>query len=114
MVTASLEKSPTLTGQGGDVVETLGEDLGIGLLGGKHGDSEDQKGRCRRDSGTAAQSLSNSCGRAGTRLRKITALIDAGVIRPVVDRIFPFESTGEAMTDVEAGRAKGKVVVKVR
>jgi len=50
----------------------------------------------------------------GTQLRKITALIEGGSIRPVIDKVFPFESTNEAMTYVEAGRAKGKVVVKVR
>jgi len=50
----------------------------------------------------------------GTQLRKITRLFDAGVVRPVMDRVFPFELTNEAMAYVEAGRAKGKVVVKVR
>jgi NADPH:quinone reductase-like Zn-dependent oxidoreductase len=50
----------------------------------------------------------------GSQLREITRLLDAGVIRPVVDRVFPFESTNEAMAYVEAGRAKGKVVVKVK
>ena len=49
----------------------------------------------------------------GNQLREITALIDSGAIRPVVDRVFPFEATQEAMAYVEAGRAKGKVVVKV-
>ncbi|TLY82428.1 MAG: zinc-binding dehydrogenase, partial [Gammaproteobacteria bacterium] len=44
----------------------------------------------------------------------ITRLIDAGLIRSVMDRVFPFESTNEAMAYVEGGRAKGKVVVKVR
>ena len=50
----------------------------------------------------------------GDQLREITSLIDSGVIRPVVDRTFPFESTKEAMAYVEKGRAKGKVVVKVK
>jgi NADPH:quinone reductase-like Zn-dependent oxidoreductase len=50
----------------------------------------------------------------GSQLREITRLFDAGVIRPVMDRVFPFESTNEAMAYVESGRAKGKVVVKVR
>ena len=50
----------------------------------------------------------------GDQLAEITALIDSGIIRPVVDRVFPFESTDEAMAYVEAGRAKGKVVVNVR
>ena len=51
---------------------------------------------------------------SGCQLREITSLMDAGAIRPVVDRIFPFDSTNEAMAYVEKGRAKGKVVVTVR
>jgi alcohol dehydrogenase len=51
---------------------------------------------------------------SGSQLREITRLFDAGVMRPVIDRVFPFESTNEAMAYVEAGRAKGKVVVKVK
>ena len=50
----------------------------------------------------------------GEQLGKITALIEAGIIRPVVDRVFPFEATNEALTYIETGRSKGKVVVKVR
>jgi NADPH:quinone reductase-like Zn-dependent oxidoreductase len=49
----------------------------------------------------------------GSQLREITRLLDAGVIRPVIDKIFPFEQTNEALAYVKAGRAKGKVVVKV-
>ena len=51
---------------------------------------------------------------SGDQLREIGRLIDSGVIRAVVDRVFPFESTNEAMAYVQRGRAKGKVVVKVR
>jgi alcohol dehydrogenase len=51
---------------------------------------------------------------SGSQLQEIARLFDAGVIRPVIDRVFPFESTNEAMAYVEAGRAKGKVVIKVR
>ncbi len=50
----------------------------------------------------------------GSQLREVTRLIDAGVIRPVVDRVFPFAETNAAMAYVEAGRAKGKVVVTLR
>ncbi|MDP9813412.1 NADPH:quinone reductase-like Zn-dependent oxidoreductase [Rhizobium tibeticum] len=50
----------------------------------------------------------------GGQLARITALIEASVIRPVVDRIFPFERTDEALSYVETGRAKGKVVVAVK
>ncbi len=50
----------------------------------------------------------------GAQLREIASLIDADVIRPVVDRVFPFDSTKEALAYVETGRAKGKVVIKIR
>jgi NADPH:quinone reductase-like Zn-dependent oxidoreductase len=49
----------------------------------------------------------------GTQLAQIAKLIDAGIIRPVVDKVFPFAQTAEALAYVETGRAKGKVVVKV-
>lgn len=50
----------------------------------------------------------------GDQLQKITTLIESGIIRPIVDKVFPFEATNEAMAYVETGRAKGKVVVKVK
>ena len=49
----------------------------------------------------------------GKQLSEITSLIEAGKIRPVIDKVFPFEQTNEAMSYVETGRAKGKVIVKV-
>lgn len=49
----------------------------------------------------------------GAQLRQIARLVEAGAIRPVVDRVYPFAATAEALAYVEAGRAKGKVVVKV-
>jgi alcohol dehydrogenase len=51
---------------------------------------------------------------AGNQLSQITSLIDAGIIKPVMDRVFPFEQTNEALAYVETGRAKGKVVIKVK
>jgi NADPH:quinone reductase-like Zn-dependent oxidoreductase len=50
----------------------------------------------------------------GNQLSQITSLIESGVIRPVIDKVFPFEATNEAIAYVENGRAKGKVIVKVR
>lgn len=50
----------------------------------------------------------------GDQLREITQLVDAGAIRPVVEKIYPFASTNEALAHVEGGRAKGKVVVSMR
>ncbi|WP_038548931.1 NADP-dependent oxidoreductase [Neorhizobium galegae] len=50
----------------------------------------------------------------GGQLAQITSLIEAGHIRPVMDRVFPFEKTNEALDYVEKGRAKGKVVIAVK
>jgi len=50
----------------------------------------------------------------GDQLSRITALIEGGSIKPVLDKVFPFEQTNEAMEYVEKGRAKGKVVVKLK
>ncbi len=50
----------------------------------------------------------------GAQLRQITSLVESGAIRPVVDKVFPFQNTGNALAYVDSGRAKGKVVVQVR
>lgn len=49
----------------------------------------------------------------GEQLREITALVESGAIRPVVDKVFAFKDTQEALAYSEGGRAKGKVVVRV-
>jgi NADPH:quinone reductase-like Zn-dependent oxidoreductase len=48
---------------------------------------------------------------SGEQLGAIAALVDTGAIRPVLDRVFPFEAVKDAMAYVETGRAKGKVVI---
>ncbi len=50
----------------------------------------------------------------GDQLSKITSLVESNIIKPVVDRIFPFQATNEAMDYLETGRAKGKVVISMR
>jgi NADPH:quinone reductase-like Zn-dependent oxidoreductase len=50
----------------------------------------------------------------GQQLSEIALLIEGGVIKPVVDKVFPFEKTGEALAYVETGRAKGKIVIEVQ
>ncbi len=50
----------------------------------------------------------------GKQLGKIAELVEAGIIKPVIDQVFPFEQTNDALTYVEGGRSKGKVVVKVK
>jgi NADPH:quinone reductase-like Zn-dependent oxidoreductase len=51
---------------------------------------------------------------SGTQLREITRLLESGAIRPVIDRVFPFEQTNEAMAYVETGRTRGKVVIRLK
>src|ERR1700682_429186 len=50
----------------------------------------------------------------GEQLRDIATLVDSGAIRPMIDREFAFEQLPAALTYLEAGRARGKVVLKVR
>lgn len=50
----------------------------------------------------------------GEQLSEITKLIELGIIKPVVDKVFSFENTNEALSYVETGRAKGKVVIKIK
>lgn len=49
---------------------------------------------------------------SGKQLGKLADLLDTGALRPVVEKVFPFEQTNEAIAYVESGRAKGKIVVQ--
>ncbi len=50
----------------------------------------------------------------GNQLSQITKLIESGIIKPVIDKVFPFEQTNDALSYVETGRVKGKVVIKMK
>jgi len=50
----------------------------------------------------------------GHQLAEIASLADSGIIHPVIDRVFPFQSTKEALAYVDQGRAKGKVIITMR
>jgi NADPH:quinone reductase-like Zn-dependent oxidoreductase len=47
----------------------------------------------------------------GTQLRELASLYDAGHLRPLIDKTFPFDQTLEALAYVEQGHAHGKVVI---
>ena len=51
---------------------------------------------------------------SGKTLGEVMRLVDAGVVRPVIDRVFPLSEVAEAHRYLETGRAKGKVVLSVR
>lgn len=50
---------------------------------------------------------------SGDQLRTIANFIESGKIKPVIDRVFPFDEAQKAMEYSELGRAKGKIIVKI-
>lgn len=51
---------------------------------------------------------------SGEQLRIIANYIETGKIKPIIDRVLPFEDAQIAMEYVESGRAKGKIILKIR
>ncbi|MDH2435526.1 NADP-dependent oxidoreductase [Pokkaliibacter sp. MBI-7] len=49
----------------------------------------------------------------GIQLSEIGKLIESEKIKPVIDKVFPFEETKEALAYLAKGHAKGKVVIKI-
>ncbi|MES2015574.1 MAG: NADP-dependent oxidoreductase [Pseudomonadota bacterium] len=49
----------------------------------------------------------------GHQLARIGSLLEAGQIRPVIDKVYPFAQAKEALAYLAHGRAKGKVVVQM-
>ncbi len=50
----------------------------------------------------------------GSQLAEIARLIEAGIVKPIVDREFPLDQVGEAYAYARSGKANGKVVVTMR
>ncbi len=46
-------------------------------------------------------------------LLAVAAMVDAGTLRPVIDRTYPLADTAAGLRHVEAGHAQGKVVITV-
>jgi len=46
-------------------------------------------------------------------LEVLTGMIDAGQVSPVIDRAFPLSDVAEALRYLEAGHARGKVVITI-
>jgi alcohol dehydrogenase len=46
-------------------------------------------------------------------LNLLSRLVDDGQLKPVIDRVFPFEQIADALAYVEQGRTKGKVIVRL-
>lgn len=50
----------------------------------------------------------------GDQLAQIGKLLETQRIRPVIDKVFPFEQAREALEYLARGRSRGKVVVRMR
>jgi len=49
----------------------------------------------------------------GADLATLSDMIQAGQVRPVIDRTYPLAEAGEALRYLEAGHARGKVVIAI-
>jgi NADPH:quinone reductase-like Zn-dependent oxidoreductase len=45
------------------------------------------------------------------RLAELVAMVERGELRPVIDRVHPFDQAAAAMRHLEVEHARGKVVV---
>ncbi|MFM0439209.1 NADP-dependent oxidoreductase [Paraburkholderia strydomiana] len=50
----------------------------------------------------------------GAQLSEIGGLLKSEQVRPVIDKVFPFEQAKEALEYLAQGRARGKVVVRMK
>jgi NADPH:quinone reductase-like Zn-dependent oxidoreductase len=49
----------------------------------------------------------------GGDLEKINVLIEAGKLKPVIEKIYPLEQIAEAHRESEKGHVRGKLVLKI-
>jgi alcohol dehydrogenase len=50
---------------------------------------------------------------SGDDLNLLARLVDEGQLKPVIDRVLPFQQIADALDYVEQGRTKGKVIVRL-
>ena len=50
----------------------------------------------------------------GDQLKKIAKMYESGAIKPIIDKTFKFAEAIQALEYLSKGRAKGKVIVKIR
>ena len=48
------------------------------------------------------------------RLIKLKKLVEQGVIKVYIDKVFPLDEAAEALKYLETGKPKGKVVIKIK
>ncbi|WP_217558648.1 NADP-dependent oxidoreductase [Paenibacillus sp. GbtcB18] len=51
---------------------------------------------------------------SGEQLKVLKEFIEGGLIRPIMDKVYPLKDAGQAFNYLESGRAKGKVVIRIK
>ncbi|MBB5181584.1 NADPH:quinone reductase-like Zn-dependent oxidoreductase [Planomicrobium koreense] len=51
---------------------------------------------------------------SGEQLQVLTKLLEAEKIKPVIDTVFSFEDAQKALAYLEKGKAKGKIIIKMK
>jgi NADPH:quinone reductase-like Zn-dependent oxidoreductase len=49
----------------------------------------------------------------GAHLSQIRTMVEDEKIKPIIDKVYPFEESIDAFTHLASGRAKGKIVIKI-
>ncbi|MFS0919577.1 NADP-dependent oxidoreductase [Brevibacillus sp. 179-C 1.1 NHS] len=51
---------------------------------------------------------------SGEQLKVLKEFIDEGLIKPIIDKVYHLKDAGQAFNYLESGRAKGKVVIRIK
>jgi len=51
---------------------------------------------------------------SGEQLKVLKEFMEGGLIKPIVDKVYPLKEAGQAFNYLESGRAKGKVVIRIK
>jgi alcohol dehydrogenase len=49
----------------------------------------------------------------GAQLAELASWVDAGTLRPILHQTYPLDAFAEAFAELERGRARGKIVVRI-
>jgi NADPH:quinone reductase-like Zn-dependent oxidoreductase len=50
---------------------------------------------------------------SGKQLETLRTYLEAGTLKPVIDRIIPFSEIADAFNYSHSGKAKGKIILKI-
>lgn len=51
---------------------------------------------------------------SGEQLELLSNLLEAETLKPIIDRVYPFEEAEQALAYSESGKAKGKIILKLK